>query len=126
MRRGHGGRQNFTASAMLFCAVLALTFGQFFHAAFHEAADHGATALCAGTVGSETHWHSAAPPHGPLRHGGGDDFCPLCSGSLNSTAAEAEEFSAGAATKAKYAPLPCRFAPADAARHCRARAPPVC
>ena len=108
---------------MLFFAVLALTFGQFLHEAFHEAADHAATAFCTGTAGTETHWHAAAPRR-PL-HGGGDALCPLCSGSLNSTAAEAREFSAGAAGKTQYAPPPCRFAPADAARHCRARAPPL-
>ena len=126
MRKGFGERRKFAARAMLIFAVLALTFGRYFHEAFHGAAEHIATAFCAGTVGCETHWHSAvavSPGHLPDVD---DALCPLCSGSLNSTPAEERDFSVGVAEKAEYLPLAYRSAPADFARPCRARAPPVC
>ena len=126
MRSRRNCRRKFAAHALLFCAVLALTFGRYLHESFHGAAAHAATAVCAGTFGSETHWHGAAAvPLGHL-HGGDDALCPLCSGSLTSTAAEHREFSAGTAAKAKYDLPECRPASADPARRCRARAPPVC
>ena len=126
MRKGAEKRRKFAACAMLLFAVLALTFGRCFHEALHGAAEHAATAFCAGTVGPETHWHSAAavsPGHLP---GVDDALCPLCSGALDSIPAEARGFSVGAAERAKYLPSACRPAPVDLARSCRARAPPVC
>jgi len=124
--RGSRRSQFFAAQALLFAAVLALTFGRYLHETFHGAAEHAATAVCAGTFGSETHWHGAAALPLVHLHGGDDALCPLCSGSLTATAAENRAFSAGPVERVQYDPTECRPASADPARHCRARAPPVC
>lgn len=118
-------RSGAAGNAMLLLAVLVLTFSQHFHEAFHEAAEHTATALCAaGTAGVETHWHASAVV---LRGhpAGGDDFCPLCSGNFSATAANSSEFSVGFSGGADFYPFRQTPVPAETVRSDRARAPPL-